>query len=65
MACNPFTVKDNDVLAIRGYGFLRNGMSGGPVINERGVAVGINYAMTEGYCLVNSLQGFLGVFHID
>lgn len=58
-------MKDNDVLAIRGYGFLRNGMSGGPVVNSQNVAVGINYAMTEGFCLVNSLQGFLGVFKID
>lgn len=62
LACNPVQVVNNDVLAVRVLGFLRNGMSGGPVLNEQGVAIGVNYAMTDGYCLVNSLQGFLGVF---
>ncbi len=62
LACNPVQVMENDVLAIKVKGFLRNGMSGGPVLNAQGVAIGINYAITDGYSLVNSLQGFLGVF---
>lgn len=65
LACNPVVVIENDVLAIKVKGFLRNGQSGGPVLNAQGVAVGINFAITNGYSLVNSLQGFLGVFKID
>lgn len=66
LTCNPIRVVNNDFLAVRVEGFLRNGMSGGPVIDPNtGIAYGINFAIVDGFSYVNSLQGFLGFFGID
>jgi hypothetical protein len=66
MACNTFIVENNNTLAVRGHGFLRPGMSGGPVVDPNtGIAYGVNYALDDGHSYVNSLQGFLGIFKIE
>lgn len=66
LACNMIIPVNNEDLAIRSLGFLRNGMSGGPVIDiNTGIAYGVNFAIDDGHSYVNSLQGLLGIFHIE
>jgi hypothetical protein len=50
---------------VAGKGHLIPGMSGGPVINELSVAVGINSSVLEDMVFISPLEGMLGLFNLE
>jgi hypothetical protein len=58
-ACTNFIALGNEGFAYRGNGYLVKGMSGGPVINSRGEAVGINVAVGGDAVFMTPLVGVL------
>lgn len=65
VSCNLFFPTEPDGFSIRGSGYLIPGMSGGPVINQEGYLVGLNYYMEGKFAGISSVVGVLGLFGIE
>lgn len=62
VACNSGSVIENLLHGVKMKAVITYGMSGGPVLDPNGVAVGLNTAVDDGFVLASPLQGFLGLF---
>lgn len=62
---SDFTPHHMDGFYLAGIGHIIPGMSGGPVLNSEGVAVGINSAVNGQWFLIAPIQGFLGRFRLE
>jgi Trypsin-like peptidase domain len=65
LASSSFVPEGMEYFMVKGQGHLIQGMSGGPVVNERGVVVGINSAVDSSHSIVAPIQGFLGRFGLE
>jgi V8-like Glu-specific endopeptidase len=63
--CHEFTPIEMNYFKVAGKGHLIPGMSGGPVINELSVAVGINSSVLEDMVFISPLEGMLGLFNLE
>lgn len=50
---------DNEGFLFRNFGYMVKGMSGGPVIDKYGFAVGINSKVGDGYVFMDTLVGII------
>lgn len=59
--CSNFVAAGNYNFQYTGVGYIVRGMSGGPVIDENGVVVGINTAVHENRVIIMPIMGIIAV----
>lgn len=60
-----FVLKEMDGFKVKGFGHFVQGMSGGPIVNENGVAVALINAVDGNVVIISPLMGFMGLFGLD
>lgn len=60
--CTDFIAISSATFMYAGRGYFIKGMSGGMIVNDRGVAVGVISAMSDDYALIDTL---VGIFNFE